>query len=92
MARARFWCCDFSADTTIMPVGRWVMHGRPVVLTLAAGARGAHRVDADVLRPDVDVDLLTSGSTATVAAEVWMRLLPSVRQNSAARGARRTRT
>ncbi len=43
----------------MMPVGRWVMRTAEIggVDVLAAGTRGAHRVDADIFGPDVDVDL-----------------------------------
>ena len=51
-------------------------HGRiGRVDVLAAGAGGAHRVDADVLGRISMSTSSASGSTATVAAEVWMRPL-----------------
>ena len=53
IAGARFWCCDFSAEHDD-DAGRQVgdAHGRVgLVDVLAAGAAGAHGVDADVLRP-----------------------------------------
>jgi len=37
---------------------------------MAARARRAERIDAQVLRFDFDVDVVGLGSTATVAAEV----------------------
>jgi hypothetical protein len=50
-----------------------------LVDVLAAGARGAEGVDAQVGRVDVDVaESSASGITATVQAEVWMRPWVSV--------------
>ena len=43
-----------------MPVGRCVMRTADfgLVDVLPAGAAGAHRIDADVVRLDVDIDVL----------------------------------
>ena len=50
-----------------------------LVDVLAAGARRAERVDAQVGRVDLDVgDRSASGITATVHADVWMRPCASV--------------
>ena len=44
-----------------------------LVDVLAAGAAGAHGVDAQVAGVDRDIDLLGFGQHGDGAAEVWMR-------------------
>ena len=75
MARARFWCCDFSACTTMMPVGRWVMRtAESVVLTCWPPEPEARIVSMRISSGRMSMSTSSaSGSTATVAADVWMR-------------------
>ena len=77
MARARFWCCDFSACTTMMPVGRWVMRtAESVVLTCWPPEPEARIVSMRMSSGRISMSTSSaSGSTATVAADVWMRPL-----------------
>ena len=84
MARARFWCCDFSACTTMMPVGRWVMRtAESVVLTCWPPAPDARIVSMRMSSGRISMSTSSaSGSTATVAAEVWMRPLAFGRRHA----------
>ena len=81
IALARFLCCDFSSCiTTTMPVGRWVMRtALSVLLTCWPPAPWAR--NTSIRRSLSSIWMSTSsasGSTATVAAEVWMRPWVSV--------------
>ena len=75
MASRRFWCCDFSADTTTMPVGKCVMRtAESVLLTCWPPAPPARIVSMRMSSGRISISISSaSGSTATVAAEVWMR-------------------
>ena len=81
MASRRFWCCDFSADTTDEP-GRQMRdpHRRiRFVDMLPAGAARAHGVDANVFRLDLEIDLLGFRHDGTPWPQRWwMRPLASV--------------
>ena len=80
-AFARFLICDFSSccDTT-RPVGRWVIRtAEYVVLTL--WPPGPLEQNVSMRRSFSWIWMSTSsasGSTATVAVDVWMRPLASV--------------
>ena len=63
MAGSLFWSCYFSfwQDTT-MPVGRWVIRtAESVVLTLWPPGRRSGRRRSQVVRVDLDLDLLGLG-------------------------------
>ncbi len=74
MAFSRFCVCDRSCcDATMMPLGTCVIRiGRfRLIDVLTAGARGLIRIDLQVGRLDLDIDVFIDlGNTATVAVEV----------------------
>ena len=80
-ARSLFWSCDFSSwqDTT-RPVGMWVSRtAESVVLTdWPPGPVERYTSTRTSLGSMWISTSSTSGSTATVAVEVWMRPVDSV--------------